>query len=275
MKFSSGALAAMVMAATSIGCATTPKGDSGEVEVFTYDAELGEQTMRVAELALPWEINNPGPAAVTVDAVTWTLTVDGQEIDQQTVELERGVATATTATGTLRTRVEFSTTDEAFSARQSDPVLRWQVSAVFEVGGGPDGLTEFEAQWDGEFSAPRRPEVTASGQAAKSNQSSVEVSFTVTIANTNPFPIEIEGLDFELFIKDQLVESGRLATGQRLDGASELRFDLGKVLDKKDEPKLVRELLKTDTIPYRIEGELAAAGIRMAVPVKGEITFSK
>lgn len=256
------------------GCASTkPVAKPGEVELLAYDGRVTEEAIDHMRLAFPWELKNGTATDAKVDAVEWTLSIEGAELLSGTTPFDVRAAAGATASGVLEIDAEFPSTDESFTARAEKQVLPYGLNAVFKVSQG-DATENYLNEWTGEVYAPKKPKLAVQPQAARYEET-VELNIVVSVHNGNAFPITLEQLAFTVFVMDTEIFQGTVGQGNQLAPNTEASFDVNRWIGRDDLHDLAKKLAKTKSFPYRVEAELRLDGLSFPQTLTGDITFPR
>ncbi len=251
-----------------------PKAERGAlVEILTEDAQIAEQRLGGASLTLPYELQNQGSGGATLEAIDWTLSLDGEPPAKGNVRPNTTVAAGQAAAATLTVEAKVSTTDEAFAARAEAPAQRFVVQANFKVATSA-GASEFTAEWTGELFPARRPSLRVEPQALRA-ENDVELHFVLAIKNPNPFPLPVSRLQYVIAVEDTEVSKGELARGQMVAAGSELQFDVSRFVGRDDLHELEKRIAKQASIAYQVQSELELEGRTFADRASGTMSFAR
>lgn len=257
-------------------CASAPEDKpTAEPELLTYDAEKVDHSLGQATFTFPWLLKNPTGSKVSVGKVSYDLELeDRPERIKGEVVLDADVPAGGESKGSFNVSIPFATTDEAFAQRAQKPALRFWVTATFAIA-GPKGEEAYIGEYHGEVFGPQKPKVTMRAEAARYEDVQYDLSFQVKINNPNPFPIPLEGLQYQLEVMGEQLSEGELASGVEMAPASELVFDIERNVGKDEHQELAKKLKGAQAIPYALKGTLKTQdGLTVNAPVTGELEFS-
>ncbi len=253
-------------------CAHAPATPTVTPEVLTFDVEYGPQSFAGASLTFPWELNNLTATPARVEAIDWTMELQGEPALTGQEKPDLTAAPNDKAAGRLTVTAVTGTGAEAFAARAAEPGLRFTFTATFTVAYGAT-TDSFEAEWRGEIFPPKEPSFSVRAQASRSG-AGAELNFVLVITNPNPFPVRATGFDYAISVDGVALDKGTVGAGQDLGPGSDTEFDVTKPIDKKNAPELHGKL-GAKTVPYAVEATLRAGELVFARKLDGEIVFPK
>ena len=126
----------------------------------------------------------------------------------------------------------------------------------------------------GGYSDFDEPDIELVGIEAAGTQG-IEARFKIRLKVTNPnsIPLDVEGMAYDVYLRDTKVLSGVSDRGIQVAAYSEAETEVTVSAGMFSSLSLIRDLMTnpiTDSIPYRLDTKLSVAGLPLAVRLSKE-----
>ena len=257
-----------------IGCASTgPSQAVPQVEIVTKALKETPELNQL-KVEIPWDFENPTGLPATVDAIAWTFEIEGQPSTTGIEAIGQTIAPKTTDTFSTELAIPLASGEEALHSDTHNNLWRYRLTAVFQMK-TQTGTEEIEAFWNGELFPPQPPKVSVYAEGARYNHGAYELNFYVTIENPNSFGLHLGGVTYQLAVDGTEIHKGTLGTNRSMGPGAGLEFELSKTVGKQEYKDLAKRLRGRSAIPYLFDSNVAAAGLRFAKPIEGELNFER
>lgn len=255
---------ASALALATVACTTTP-----EEKPTAPPPELASQELNVKQNLTTFKLDFQGELksqeAATLQAAKWELVVDGEVVKTGEQPLDVSVPAGGSAPFSLNVQSEYVSSAEelkAMSERGGSLLTALRGNLIVNQGGTKHELPFARSR---EVRTPRMPSVKLHElDAARYSEDEANIVFYLGVVNPNPFPLDVQGLDYKVMVADKELATGTRARGDAIQPAATGVFEVQVGISEKTMGADVKKLIKTLTLPYKVTGELK--GDLFAVP---------
>lgn len=267
-------------------CKSAPetKPEAKPAELPKQDLQIVTQSLTDATVKLTGEIL-AGDEALSITGADVEFVVDGEVRTTKAEPLSLSIAPGQTAPFSFEesfTYVKDTEDLKAMDARGG--------SLLFALRGNLKGTVQREVtSADGKTSkqavavelpfarsrevrTPRVPHLKLGEfEAGRFSESEVQAVFHLLVVNTNPFPVALTGITYEVTLAGKKVAEGTQGQGIKTAVAATDVFDVSAVMNEETHGKDVKKIIKGLVVPYEVKGELKTALYSEPLEAKGEI----
>lgn len=256
--FASMSLALLgALLAAPAGCATARKVLAGafeEPEVEFRELHLRKLSFERVSADFEFLVSNPNDLAVTVSSLDYALSVDEKSLAEGTSSRELRLEARGSAPVHLPLTIAFADFVDNlatfFSSREAVP---YAIAAKLGVK-TPVGPVQVPVQHEGTLPLPKVPDIeVADVRLTRLDLTGAEVELALDVRNRGQFPIQPQGLRYDVSLAGTSVASGNETLPTLAANASEqvvLSIDLSFL---RLGPTLV-EAVRSRRVPYRVAG---------------------
>jgi LEA14-like dessication related protein len=215
------------------------------------------------------------PEPMRAVSATYEVVRDGKVLKTQTKALDVAVAPGTPFVLELEDSAAYAPSAEEVQAliEKGENLLVAIRGKLTLKGEGRTLEPEFAASK--EIRAPRSLSVKLHElDAARYSAEEVNALVQLGIVNPNSFPVRIAGLSYGLAVGGKPISEGVLGKGEKIDAASTGVFDLQVAVNRDTFGPEVTKLIKSQTLPYALTGELSGELFKVPYELKGEIKLN-
>lgn len=268
-----------------LGCKSAPEArpEAKPPELPQQDLAVAAQSLTDVTVKLSGQVQ-AGDEALTITGADVEFVVDGNVLSTKTEKLSLSVAAQETA------NFEF---EESFTYVKDEADLKAMDtrggSLLLALRGTLKGTVTREVSADGkstsqqiavelpfarsrEVRTPRLPHLKLGEfEAGRFSESEVQAVFHLLVVNTNPFPVSLTSVTYEVSLAGKKVAEGVHGQGIKTAIAATDVFDVTAVMNEESHGKDVKKLIKGLVIPWEVKGELKTALYSEPLEAKGEI----
>jgi len=129
----------------------------------------------------------------------------------------------------------------------------------------------------GEFPTPTLPEPTAEEVqvASANNGQSGDLGMVLRLYNANTFSWKIRDWNYKIYVGGKMMREATVGVAERIQPNTAIQYGINVPLNEKTFGPDVRQLLKSDTIPYRVVGTLRFGDVVIPTNFSSQVNFSR
>ena len=128
-----------------------------------------------------------------------------------------------------------------------------------------------------EIPSPSLPEPMAEEvQIASSNGGeNGDMGMVLRIYNPNVFSYKIRDWRYKIYVAGKMMREGEVGTGERIRGNTAVQYDIAIPLNTQTYGPEIVGILRGESVPYRIVGELRFLDVTLPVVIDSKVDFSR
>lgn len=250
-------------------CLTGPAARPGsEVNLTSQELSLTDQRMTGFGVRLAGQLSSP--YSMKLERASYVLVLDGKEIKagekvfQTAVGAGQPLAFQIDETGGYGTR-----SDGQAPAEGREVLVALRGTLLVRRGDRQERIAFARSK---QLLRPRPPRVELRQlDGARYSDEEVNLVFFLAVVNPNPFPVRLAAFDYAISIGDKQLGEGRLAQGDQLGAGASGVFEIQLALNRETYGPQVARLIRTQTLQYRVAGEVRGDEFRNPCDLRGEV----
>ena len=255
-------------------CASTPEAGPPPPPPELTSQELNlRQSLTDFQLTFTGQLESEQPA--TIEKANWEMVVEGNVVKSGEQPLNIEVTPGQPASFTLEANGSYVGSAEelkAMSERGGSLLTALRGDLLVRQGQATHKIPFARSR---EVRTPRLPTVRMGDlYPARYSDDEANITFYLRVMNPNPFPLRIQDLGYKIVVADKQIADGTRARGDAIDPAAMGEFDIQVSINKETMGPDVRKLIKSATLPYKVEGELKGELFTVPYSLDGVVRLS-
>lgn len=102
-----------------------------------------------------------------------------------------------------------------------------------------------------------------------------DLSMVLRIFNANVFSYKIRDWRYKIYVAGKLMREAEVGTGERIRGNTAVQYDISIPLNTETFGPEITNILRGQSVPYRVTGELRFLDVTLPTEISGEVDFSR
>lgn len=151
-------------------------------------------------------------------------------------------------------------------------IAHLDIDALIDTSNGPYKVSD-----NLEIPTPSLPEPKAEEvQIATSNGGqNGDMGMLLRIYNPNVFPYKIRDWRYKIYVAGKMMREGEVGTGERILGNTAVQYDVAIPLNTETYGPGIVDVLRSQSVPYRIVGEMRFLDVKLPVVIDSKVDFSR
>lgn len=256
------------------GCATLEK-QFQQPELSLSDAKITSISLSDMQVAFDVDVKNPNPMGLSMKGMSYTLQIQEKPLFNgalnERIKIEGNGTSRVQLPFTLRYEDIFGT----LVALRDNKELRYTVS-----GDADFGLISLPYKKSGTFALPHLPDISVDNIRIKSlGLGGVDLAVDLRVANTNSFPIRLDGLDYDLKLANSNLLKGSAASPLSVGPNKQGKMQLNMSLNYTQLGNLLQTLRNASSLPVELNSEMKLPALRGSTSVpyswKGDVPLMR